>query len=648
MKTLRHISIVLVIVFSHQVAFAQSQDLKFSEDYQLALDLFFTGAYTDAINLLEQLIEKKPEGDTLKDYSKPSWHWRVYGKGLKKELVYPTIDYRPHEYLASAKKLVQNEQRRENPPQLELHWLSLNEPSKDNVLDGGEKASIVFSIENVGNTLAEDVRLHLQIDDPKQLQFKPMLEVGSIAPQQTVTVSTPIVGDRSLLAKQRQMLVTAHEAFGFDSNSLSVVLHTRPYQPPKLKISDLVIVDTDGNGLISPQEMITVSATVTNIGKGIAENITARVKTGEFVFLGASEQKTTHFSQLIPDQSSKLQFTFFTTRRLKHGTRIPLQIELTDAARNYSESEELQLFLTNGEQQTFDPYRASRSMVAETDKVLYRQQNTPQQSAQTQRKHAVAVIIGNRNYQIAGVPNVDYAQNDGYAIKQWLIKKMGYLEGNILDMRDATAARFNETFGSNTNHKGRLFQLIKPGISEVFVYYSGHGAPGLIDEGSYFVPVDVNPNFITTSGYNLDTLYNNLAKLDASHITVVLDTCFSGNTPKGFLLQNVSPAFVSVKTDQPESDKMTIYTSAASTQVSSWYNEKNHSLFTYFFLLGANGKADANIDGHISVEEMSNYLATEVPYHAMRINGVVQTPEVIGNRGHALFSNNSKAQFAAK
>ena len=34
------------------------------------------------------------------------------------------------------------------------------------------------------------------------------------------------------------------------------------------------------------------------------------------------------------------------------------------------------------------------------------------------------------------------------------------------------------TFGNEANHKGRLFRYLTPNKSRVFVFYSGHGAPG--------------------------------------------------------------------------------------------------------------------------------------------------------------------------
>jgi hypothetical protein len=74
-----------------------------------------------------------------------------------------------------------------------------------------------------------------------------------------------------------------------------------------------------------------------------------------------------------------------------------------------------------------------------------------------------------------------------------------------------------------------------------------------------------------------------------------------------------------------------LFTSAGMDQVASWYPEKGHSLFTYFFLKGLQGEADTNKDGKITMAEMKAYLSDQVPYMARRLTGNEQQPQFIGN-----------------
>ena len=56
-----------------------------------------------------------------------------------------------------------------------------------------------------------------------------------------------------------------------------------------------------------------------------------------------------------------------------------------------------------------------------------------------QNRDGIAVIIGNKSYQ-GRVPAVVFAHNDAEAIKAFVIKRLGYRPGNVIDLRDATLA----------------------------------------------------------------------------------------------------------------------------------------------------------------------------------------------------------------
>jgi hypothetical protein len=270
------------------------------------------------------------------------------------------------------------------------------------------------------------------------------------------------------------------------------------------------------------------------------------------------------------------------------------------------------------------------SQLTEVDKKIPKGQVT--------KNNAVAIIIGNQNYKTKGIPSVKYAINDVKTIKKYLTTAMGYQENNIIDLEDATNADFRKVFGTPTNFKGRLYDLVKDGESDIFIYYSGHGAPDVDDQKAYFVPSDADPGYISTTGYSLDILYNNLKKLKAAKrlekrdMLVVIDSCFSGGSDAGFLLKNISPALV--KFDMPTStfSSATIMTSAGKEEVSSWYPEMGHSLFTYYFLKGLSGESDKNHDKKITSGELNSYLANEVPYMARRLNGKNQNPTYTSNK----------------
>ena len=246
---------------------------------------------------------------------------------------------------------------------------------------------------------------------------------------------------------------------------------------------------------------------------------------------------------------------------------------------------------------------------------------------------AVAVIIGNRGYQ-GDIPVVSFAHNDADAIKKLVIDRMGFDPENILDLRDAGKAALEATFGNRDTHKGRLWSYLEPdGSSRVFVYYSGHGVPGGGTGSAYLLPSDADPSVPEINGYSLDLLYENLGKLEARSVTVMLDTCFSGLSDGGALIRSASGIYVSPRMPKTNG-KMTVLTAAAADQVASWDGRAQHGLFTRHLLDGLAGAADVapygDGDGVITAGEVHEYVKRFVAKSARRIHLREQTPTLAG------------------
>ena len=252
------------------------------------------------------------------------------------------------------------------------------------------------------------------------------------------------------------------------------------------------------------------------------------------------------------------------------------------------------------------------------------------------RPDAIAVVIGNRDY--SKTKPVDFAINDARVMKKYLINSLGFQEGNILYYENATKGDFEMLFGTDSNEKGRLFNTVMQDVSDVFVFYSGHGAPGLKDQKGYFVPVECDPNYVEFSGFDSNIFYKNLGKLPAKSVTVVLDACFSGAT----VFSNISPIVIKSQA-AARPDKISVIGSSSGAEVSSWYNDKRHGLFTYFFLKAIQNKSqsDSNGDGQLTLSEIHKVIADNtrgIPYWARRLHGIEQHPTLEGkNSDFVLF-----------
>lgn len=260
------------------------------------------------------------------------------------------------------------------------------------------------------------------------------------------------------------------------------------------------------------------------------------------------------------------------------------------------------------------------------------EQNLPRTSAFSPDN--IAVIIGNKNYQRAGrgIPDVAYAHRDAQLIRRYLIEVLGFSEGNILYFEDASFSDLASVFGNERVPRGRLANMVKPGISEVFVFYSGHGAPDADTQSGYLVPIDADPNNIRLNGFDTAVLYENLNKTGAKSTTVVLDACFSGGSGDGgMIIQNASPLSIQVQNPAALLENGHIFTASSGDQIASWYPEMQYGIFTYHFLKGLQGAADLNGDGTITVGELHQYLADRtrgVPYKANRLHNRQQHPQL--------------------
>lgn len=261
----------------------------------------------------------------------------------------------------------------------------------------------------------------------------------------------------------------------------------------------------------------------------------------------------------------------------------------------------------------------------------------------TKNLNAIALIIAVGDYQNSNIPKVKYAKRDASLMREYLIKRLGYDPNNIFPktLDELPTAGFIKTY-----IKDRLKRILRPdGNSELFVYYVGHGAPSMLnDNNAYLVPYDADPNYLTDlNAYAVNEFFTDIAALPASKKIIVLDACFSGQSGDGkSLINNASPLTLKPKVDLFNDSKSVIFMSSKSDQVSNWYPEKQHSLFTYFFLKGLQGTADLNSDGLITLSEMEQYVNDPnegVPYISNRQFQRKQEVQVVGNKQLVIGTN---------
>ena len=272
--------------------------------------------------------------------------------------------------------------------------------------------------------------------------------------------------------------------------------------------------------------------------------------------------------------------------------------------------------------------------------------NINKSAVKSDRPYDFAVIIGNQTYQ-GRIPEVEFAHNDADAMKNLIIRRMGLSPDNIIDLREVTSAKIESVFGNHRTHEGKLWRDIDPeGRSNVTVFYSGHGVPGLKDQQSYLLPVDADPEAPEMNGFPLKVMLENLEKLNVRSVTVFIDACFSGQTQKGYLIKSASGMILKPKMPEGPFTRMTVLAAAKSDQVASWDENSEHGLFTRHLLDALYGAADAgdtgNNDQKVTLNEVQSYLDKYMTSAARKMYGRHQKAWIRGDGNRVLIELESK------
>jgi len=243
---------------------------------------------------------------------------------------------------------------------------------------------------------------------------------------------------------------------------------------------------------------------------------------------------------------------------------------------------------------------------------------------------AFALVIGIEKY--SSLVQADYAERDADAVRENLIA-LGYPARNILYLVGERAGRasiekFVESWlPRNVNER-----------SQVFVYFSGHGAPDVASGDAYLVPWDGDAKFLENTGYSIKRLYEKLNALKAKQVILAMDSCFSGAGGRSVIAKGTRPLISKVDIGSDKIGKLVVFSASAADEVTSTDESQGHGLFTYYFLKGLEGAAK-NGHGAVTVKTLYDYLTPLVEDAARRQNRD-QTPQLLpqdmGDDRHAL------------
>ncbi len=509
------------------------------------------------------------------------------------------------------------------PPQL-CSKVSFSEPGGNNMLDAEETASVTIEITNNGKGSAYMVQATLQLSVVSGIDYDKSVYFGEIGVGKTITKSCQLKGGISLPDGKAELKLSFSEQNGFPPDDRIIVFNTCAIRPPELYVSDTGINDFNQNNKIEPGEQVEITTRIHNRGTGTAKGVVAEVQRGEGVFftpetpsgsfsLGDIESggyKDVAFSIITAKTASKLDLSLDIkeSRSQFNKLAIPLNLNFNKVERSAD-----QMVITGKETNT--AIASAPMLTSDVDRDI------PMRGKPD--KNRWGVIIGIENYR--NVSAVTFARRDATIMREYFQKVLGIPSENLYIKTDdeASLSEFKTVFDPG----GWLAKNAGNPNSEIFIYYSGHGAPDPEKGTAYLLPYDGNPNYAAISGYELNQLYANLAKLKAKQITLFLDSCFSGaNRNNEVILASARPVFITTALPAV-TPNLAVYSAASGTQISSGYADMQHGLFSYFLMKALKGEADANCDKKLTQSEVSAFLTDKVSPQARRM-GREQDPQL--------------------
>lgn len=223
-------------------------------------------------------------------------------------------------------------------------------------------------------------------------------------------------------------------------------------------------------------------------------------------------------------------------------------------------------------------------------------QNIPEATDENENENTFALILTCETYQEE--KKVEYALNDGETFKMYCQKTLGMPEENIHLRQDATLNNIK----TEMEWMRKIAEAYN-GTARFIIYFNGHSILDNASDASFLLPID-GKNSLPETGYSLQELCQLLGSLPATSISVFLDT-------------NIRSASISPL------DKTMIFMAADATETAYPFNEKEHSLFTYYLL-----KKLQTTKGDVTMEDLCTYVTEQVSRKSVVTHGQSQTPKI--------------------
>lgn len=545
------------------------------------------------------------------------------------------------------------------PPNLSMKVSGIVDPNGNNLIDAFEEIRIIVEVTNEGPGDAYGIILEVNEENLNEaISFEKRHAVASIKANQMVTFSVAIAEKSGTVNDAARFTFNMKEANGFDPEPIALNIEASNQYSPKLEIVEHAFASEKG-GTAQLGSLLRLYLLIQNMGHSPATNVSAIISVPQNVFIAGKQQTTINIPDLAAGASQQIEIDFFSNRNFV-GDHIPIQCVIKEKHGLFGMDQTFRLALAQPIPfiQEIDISPIPWNPIAHQEGTITVDPGPSSAGEQYagcldeydiahdlpgrkfQNPDGFAILIANRNYEFE--PLVEFAQQDAEQMKTYLVEVAGFTPNNVLIIPDADFLTLQSWFGKpNQANSSKLYGKIKSGKTDLVVYYSGHGVPGLEENNrgrSYLLPINAHGNRPTSEGYDLDVLYQNLSQMPARNKLILLDACFSGKNLKGTETSGVPIPKVNppIFTDPA----MVALTAASGAQYANWYRPKGHGMFSYFVFKAMHDcrKTDTNGDGQINIEEIFTAINDPdegIPFYSGCMNNELkQNPQIQGQNKH--------------
>ncbi len=238
-----------------------------------------------------------------------------------------------------------------------------------------------------------------------------------------------------------------------------------------------------------------------------------------------------------------------------------------------------------------------------------------------------AVVVGISQYENEGNEDLRFAHRDAEVFYDYLRSKAG---GKLPERNIKLLTNDNATVASISLAINWLKEKTSKGDTAIF-YFSGHGKveSNPIAEHGFLLAANSPPNNLKNNSIRIEDLDEDAKLLSAvkeAKVIFILDACRSGT------IANVGPVLnTEFRGKQKENEVRLLSCKADQKSLENELWGQGRGLFSYYLVNGLMGLADTQNDGVVTLEELKDYMSSNIKKALVEGNfDQRQTPVFVG------------------